>query len=84
LGKVAAERGVTGVQLAIAWAMGRGNSIVPLLGARRVVQLEEALAAMEIELGPGEMTLLEEVLPAAQVQGTRYDKQAMTHLDSER
>jgi aryl-alcohol dehydrogenase-like predicted oxidoreductase len=43
---VAAEGGVTGVQLTIAWAMRRGEEIVPVLGARKVAQLEEALGAI--------------------------------------
>lgn len=81
---VAEERGATAVQMAIAWAMGRGEDIVPVLGARRVVQWEEAAAALDLRLADGEVTRLEEALPAEKVQGTRYDKQAMTHLDSER
>lgn len=81
---VAAERGVSAVQMAIAWVMARGDEIVPLLGARRVAQLEEALAAVELRLTDDEMRRLEEAMPAEKVLGTRYDKQAMTHLDSER
>jgi aryl-alcohol dehydrogenase-like predicted oxidoreductase len=81
---VAAERGVSAVQMAIAWVMARGEEIVPLLGARKVTQLEEALAAVELRLSEEEMRQLEEAMPAEKVLGTRYDKQAMTHLDSER
>lgn len=84
LGRLASERGVTGVQMAIAWAMSRGEWIVPVLGARRVTQLEEALGALTLRLTEEEMMGLEEVLPAEKILGTRYDKVAMTHLDSER
>lgn len=84
LGEVAAERGVSGVQMAIAWAMGRGEEIVPVLGARKVAQWEEAEKALHLRLSPEESSRLEEAVPADKVQGTRYDKQAMTHLDSER
>lgn len=84
LGELAAERGVTGVQMAIAWALGRGQGILPVLGARTVVQLDETLRAMRIRLTAEEVERLEETLPAAKVMGTRYDKVAMTHLDSER
>jgi aryl-alcohol dehydrogenase-like predicted oxidoreductase len=84
LGFVAAERGVSAVQMAIAWAMGRGDEIVPVLGARRLAQWEQAEGALEICLTAEESRQLEEALPAERVQGTRYDKQAMTHLDSER
>ncbi len=84
LESVAAERGVSAVQMAIAWAMGRGDEIVPVLGARRVGQWDEAERALELRLTEEEMRRLEEAVPAEKVQGTRYDKQAMTHLDSER
>ncbi len=84
LREVATERGVTAVQMAIAWAMGRGEQIVPLLGARKVAQWEEAEGALELRLTAEETGRLEEAVPAEKVLGTRYDKQAMTHLDSER
>ncbi len=81
---VAGQRGVSAVSMAIAWAMGRGEEIVPVLGARKVAQWKEAEAALEIRLTAEETRQLEEAVPAEKVQGTRYDKQAMTHLDSER
>lgn len=84
LRSVAAGRGVSAVQLAIAWAMNRGDDIVPLLGSRKTMQWTEAMAALELRLSAEEGEELEAALPAEKVQGTRYDKQAMTHLDSER
>jgi aryl-alcohol dehydrogenase-like predicted oxidoreductase len=70
--------------MAIAWVMTRGEDIVPVLGARTVRQVEEALAALEIRLSAEELTLLEQAVPWDAIAGTRYDKVAMTHLDSER
>lgn len=84
LASVAAERGASTVEMAIAWAMGRGEGMVPVLGARKVAQWEEAEKALKIRLSEEEQRRLEQALPADQIQGTRYDKQAMTHLDSER
>ncbi len=84
LAGLARERGVTPVQLAIAWVLTRGEDVVPLLGMRTVRQVEEALAALEIRLSADEVQLLESAIPAHAFAGTRYDKQAMTHLDSER
>jgi aryl-alcohol dehydrogenase-like predicted oxidoreductase len=84
LKSLAQERGVTQVQLAIAWALTRGEDIVPVLGMRTVRQVEEALGALEIRLSDEELRLLEQTVPHVQIAGTRYDKQAMTHLDSER
>jgi aryl-alcohol dehydrogenase-like predicted oxidoreductase len=81
---VAADRGVTPVQLAIAWVLTRGEQILPILGMRTVKQVEEALGALAIKLSADEIHHLEQTLPAHQIAGTRYDKMAMTHLDSER
>ena len=81
---VAAKRGVSAVQMAVAWALGRGEYIVPLIGARTVKQVEEAFAAFKLELSDEEVASLEDAVPAEKIMGTRYDKQAMTHLDSER
>jgi len=81
---LAAERNVTATQLAIAWVLSRGEDIVPLLGARKVAQIHEALGALEIDLTPEELTLLEAAVPAEKVAGSRYDKHSMAHLDSEK
>ena len=80
----AAARGVSAVQMAVAWVLSRGEQIVPLLGARTVKQVEEMLGAVELQLSEEELQALEHAVPASEIAGTRYDKQAMTHLDSER
>jgi aryl-alcohol dehydrogenase-like predicted oxidoreductase len=81
---LAAERSFTAAQLAIAWVLTRGEDIVPLLGCRKVAQIEEAVAALEITLTGEELGLLETAVPAEKVAGARYDKYSMAHLDSER
>lgn len=84
LNGLAVERSVSPVQMAIAWALTRGEDVIPLLGARTVKQIEEALGGLELTLSEEELQGLESAVPAHEVAGTRYDKQAMTHLDSER
>ena len=85
LGAAAQERGVTPVQMAIAWVLARGgDTMVPILGMRTVAQVEEALGALALRLSEEELRNLESAVPAAEIAGTRYDKVAMTHLDSER
>ena len=84
LDAVAAEHGATTPQLAIAWSLTRGDDIVPVLGSRTVAQVASSLKALELTLTAEELARLEQTLPAGQIQGTRYDKVAMTHLDSER
>ncbi len=84
LQKLAAEKGVTGSQLAIAWVLARGKSIVPVLGARTRAQLAESLGALDVELSPADMAQIEEAIPSGAIAGTRYGEPQMKMLDSER
>ncbi len=58
--EVAAERGVSGAQLALAWVLGRPGVTAPIVGATRVGHVEDALAAEELELTAAEAGRLEE------------------------
>ena len=84
LRKLAAEKGVTVSQLAIAWVLAKGPGIVPLIGARKRAQLAESLGALQIELSPSDIARLEKAVTPAAVAGTRYDEHQMRILDSER
>jgi aryl-alcohol dehydrogenase-like predicted oxidoreductase len=81
---LAEEKGVRPAQLAIAWVLAKGGSLVPVIGARTRAQLEESLGALRIELSPEEIARIEEEVPASAVAGTRYDERQMRMLDSER
>lgn len=84
LKQLAAEKGISAVQLAIAWVLAQSTSIVPVMGARTVAQLEESLGALEVTLSADELRRIEEAVPASEVAGTRYAAQQMAHLDSEK
>lgn len=84
LREMAAARGATASQLAIAWVLGRGETIVPVIGSRTRAQLAEALGALEIALSPEDAAALEAALPPEAVAGDRYAAAQMAHLDSER
>jgi aryl-alcohol dehydrogenase-like predicted oxidoreductase len=84
LRRLADARGVTPAQLAIAWARAKRPFVIPTIGARTRVQLDEALGALAISLAPSEVAALEEAVPATAVAGTRYAEAMMGHLDSER
>jgi aryl-alcohol dehydrogenase-like predicted oxidoreductase len=81
---LSAEKGVRPAQLAIAWVLAKGKSIVPVIGARTRTQLAEALGALQVQLSPAELARIEEAIPASAVAGTRYDERQMRMLDSER
>ncbi len=80
----AAQRGVAVAQLAIAWVASRGDDVIPLIGARRVDQLEQALDGLELKLDAAELSELEDLVPAAAAAGSRYGEAQMAELDSER
>jgi aryl-alcohol dehydrogenase-like predicted oxidoreductase len=83
LRSIANARGTNPAQLAIAWALSRGEDIVPLIGARRRAQLTDALAAAELALSAEELARVEAAIPPDAVAGTRYNEVQMAHLDSE-
>ncbi len=77
--ELAAERGITPGQLAIAWVLHRGEQIVPIPGTKRVAYLEENLAAADVRLSEEEVEQIAAALPAA--AGTRYPESIMDQLD---
>jgi aryl-alcohol dehydrogenase-like predicted oxidoreductase len=81
---IAEDRGATVAQIAFAWVLSRGEDIVPLIGARRRDQLEEALGALEFELGPQDVAQIERAVPLDAAAGDRYGAPQMADLDSER
>ena len=84
LRELAAAKGVSASQLAIAWVLAKDPRIVPVLGARTRQQLAESLGALNVQLSPSELASIEEAVPASEVAGTRYDEHQMRSLDSER
>jgi aryl-alcohol dehydrogenase-like predicted oxidoreductase len=81
LTELAAAKGVTAGQLALAWVQHRGEDVVPIPGTRRQRYLEENLAALAIELSPEDLTAIEAAAPPEQVAGTRYDATNLTFVN---
>ena len=77
IGALAAEKGVTPAQLALAWVLAQGDHIVPIPGTKRVKTLEENAAAVDVVLTPEDLRRIEEVFPADAVAGTRYPEAMM-------
>jgi aryl-alcohol dehydrogenase-like predicted oxidoreductase len=82
--RLAAQTGATVAQLAFAWALSRGDDIIPLIGTKRPGRLAEALQALDLRLDAAQLAALEAAVPAAGVAGDRYEAGQMTALDSER
>jgi aryl-alcohol dehydrogenase-like predicted oxidoreductase len=73
LGEIAASRGLTVAQLALAWLLHQGPNVVPIPGTRKVANLELNAAAASIQLGADELARIGEVLAPEAVAGERGD-----------
>ncbi|MEI9964961.1 MAG: aldo/keto reductase [Caulobacteraceae bacterium] len=78
---VAADKGVTPAQLAIAWALAQGEHIVPLVGARTRKQLADSLAALDVALTGEDFARIDAAIPPAAVAGGRYGEHQMRQVD---
>jgi aryl-alcohol dehydrogenase-like predicted oxidoreductase len=70
--RIAAQKGVTAAQLALAWVLNQGEDIVPIPGTSKVERIEENVAAAEIVLTADELAEIADAVPAEDVIGGRY------------
>jgi aryl-alcohol dehydrogenase-like predicted oxidoreductase len=80
----AAKLGLTTAQAAIAWALAKGDDIVPLIGARTRARLAEAVGALGKAFDADAVIALEQAVPGDAAAGERYPAAQMAMLDSER
>jgi aryl-alcohol dehydrogenase-like predicted oxidoreductase len=79
--ELAAAKGVTPSQLAIAWVLAQGDDVVPIPGTKRRQYLEENAGALEVELAPEDLATIEEVTPRGSVAGPRYGPEHMARVN---
>jgi len=70
--ELAAAKGVTPAQLALAWVLSRGPDVVPIPGTKRRAYLEENARAGSVELTADDIALLDEEFPRGVAAGDRY------------
>ncbi len=80
----AREHGMTSAQLALGWVLAKQPKLVPLLGMRTRVQLDDALGALDKPLSVEDVAALEALVPKDALEGSRYQAAQMAHLDSEK
>ncbi|WP_223592395.1 aldo/keto reductase [Pseudomonas sp. A-R-19] len=78
---LAAEKGVTAGQLALAWVLAQGDYVIPIPGTKQRKYLEENVAALEVTLNAEELQALEAIFPANATAGLRYPEEVMKLLD---
>ena len=79
--EIAAQRGCTPAQLALAWVMARGNDVVPIPGTRRATTLDDNLGAVDVKLTTQELAVIDAILPPGAAQGERYAAASMAALN---
>ena len=70
--RLAAAKGCTPGQLALAWVLAKGEDIVPIPGTKRRGYLEDNLGALDVHLDTGELAALDAVFPRDAAAGLRY------------
>jgi aryl-alcohol dehydrogenase-like predicted oxidoreductase len=80
--ELAAEKGATPGQLALAWVLAQGDDVVPIPGTKRRSYLEETVGAAAVELSPEDIARLDAIAPPGVAVGGRYANSAYTYGDS--
>jgi aryl-alcohol dehydrogenase-like predicted oxidoreductase len=78
---LAAEKGCTPSQLAIAWVLAQGEDIITIPGTKRIKYLEENIASENVQLSPEDLQSIEAIMPAGIVSGARYPEKSMSSLN---
>ena len=81
LKQLAAAKGVSAANLALAWVLHQGDFIVPIPGSRKIANLESNVAAASIALSPAEVAEIGALVTPDQIVGQRYGDAAMAQTN---
>ena len=80
--QLAAKKGCTPAQLALAWVLAQGGEFVPIPGASRRAHLEENIGALQVTLTREELQRIDEIAPKGAAAGERYPEAAMRAVNA--
>jgi aryl-alcohol dehydrogenase-like predicted oxidoreductase len=80
--ELAADKGATAGQLALAWVLAQGDDVVPIPGTKRRSYLEENAGAAAVELTEEDLARLDAIAPPGAAEGTRYPDATYAYGDS--
>ncbi len=78
---MAAKKGCTPAQLALAWVLAQGEDIIPIPGTKRRSFLEENVGALEVEITGDDLERIQEIIPGGAVAGQRYPEPFMAMVN---
>jgi len=80
---LAADKGVTAGQLALAWVLAQGEDIVPIPGTRNPARLRENLDALDVRLSADDLARIDAIFPSDAAVGARYPEPMMKLMRSQ-
>lgn len=78
--QLAAHKGCTPAQLALAWLLAQGDDVIPIPGTRRIKYLDDNLGALGVSLSQDELQQIDRALPPGAAAGERYSTEGMKGL----
>ena len=79
--EMAAEKGSTAAQLALAWVLAQGSDVIPIPVTKRRKYLEENIGAVDVVLTPKDLERIDEYIPSSAVAGGRYSESMLRLVD---
>lgn len=77
IGRIAARKGCSSAQLALAWLLAQGDDIVPIPGTKRIANLRDSTDAVNVTLSETDLREIRQGLGALPVSGARYTEERM-------
>jgi len=74
---IAADKGVTPAQLALAWILAQGEDIAPIPGTTKIARLEENVGAVDVTFSADELARIAAAVPETALEGDRYSAAGM-------
>jgi aryl-alcohol dehydrogenase-like predicted oxidoreductase len=81
LEQVAANKGISAAQLALAWVLSRGPHVIPIFGTTKRARIDENVAALDVTLDADDLGRLDGIFAPGRVHGERYDPGSMSAVN---
>ncbi len=81
IAEIAEKKRATPGQIALAWAMAKGDDIIPIPGTKKIERLEENVGAVKLSLSADDIAAIERAVPPEAVTGDRYPAASATTLN---
>ncbi len=79
--RLAAAKGATAAQVALAWLLSRGSDVIPIPGSSRRPHLRDNLAALDLHLTAADLGAIDAAVPATGARGARYGEHGIRMID---